>query len=248
MAKSTEQLLRQYAKKYETTDFLKDDPSKFMHLVKDIRNQEAMAFIASSLSYGNRKQFNSKIKMILERTSGEVDEWIRTGQYENHFKKGDKGCFYRLYKNDTMHRFFQTYRQLLLTYGSLGDYVRLHATDGYTAIATICGHFNNHGMSTIIPKNTQSACKRICLFLRWMVRSNSPVDLGLWADFIDRRTLIMPLDTHVIRQSTRLGLLKSKTATMATARRLTATLADIFPDDPLKGDYALFGYGIDSQQ
>ena len=146
-----------------------------------------------------------------------------------------------------MHRFFQTYRQLLLTYGSLGDYVRLHATDGYTAIATICGHFNNHGMSTIIPKNTQSACKRICLFLRWMVRSNSPVDLGLWADFIDRRTLIMPLDTHVIRQSTRLGLLKSKTATMATARRLTATLADIFPDDPLKGDYALFGYGIDSQ-
>ena len=247
MSKSTEQHLRRYAEKYETADFLKEDPSRFMHLVKGIKNQEAMAFIASSLSYGKREQFNPKIQMILDWTDGEVDEWIRTGQYEDHFKKGDMGCFYRLFNNDTMHRFLHAYQQLLLTYGSLGDYVRLHATDGYTAIAAISRHFNNHGISTIIPQNTQSACKRICLFLRWMVRNNSPVDLGLWAGFIDRRTLIIPLDTHVLRQSARLGLLKSKTATMGTARRLTATLADIFPDDPLKGDFALFGYGINQE-
>lgn len=244
---STGRLLRQYAEQYETADFLKDDPSRFMHLVRGSKNQEAMAFIASSLSYGSRKQFNPKIQMVLDRTGGEVDEWIRTGQYEDHFKKDDTGCFYRLYNNDTMHRFFHAYQQLLLTYGSLGDYVRLHASDGGTAVAAICGYFNHHGISTIIPKNTQSACKRVCLFLRWMVRGNSPVDLGLWADFIDRRTLIIPLDTHVLRQSDRLGLLKSKTATMATARRLTATLAGIFPDDPLKGDYALFGYGINQE-
>ena len=78
--------------------------------------------------------------------------------------------------------------------------------------------------------------------------SNSPVDLGLWADFIDRRTLIMPLDVHVLRQSARLGLLTTHTATMSAARRLTATLAEILPDDPLKGDYALFGYGTDTQK
>ena len=77
-----------------------------------------------------------------------------------------------------------------------------------------------------------------------MVRSNSPVDLGLWADFIDRSTLIMPLDTHVLRQSAHLGLLTTKTATMSAARRLTATLTEIFPGDPLKGDYALFGYSV----
>ena len=82
------------------------------------------------------------------------------------------------------------------------------------------------------------------MFLRWMVRSGSPVDLGLWSDFIDRRKLIMPLDTHVLQQSVRLGLLQSKTATMNTARRLTDKLAEIFPDDPLKGDFALFGYGV----
>ena len=246
MAKSKAHLLRQYAERYETADFLKDDPSRFMHLVKGSRNQEAMAFIASSLSYGSRPQFNMKIQTILDWTGGDVDEWLRTGRYEEHFKNGDTRCFYRLYTHDTMHRFFHAYQQLLLTHGSLGDYVRLHATDAFSAVAAICQYFNAHGISTIIPKNTQSACKRVCLFLRWMVRANSPVDLGLWADFIDRRTLIMPLDTHVLRQSARLGLLKSKTASMATARRLTATLADIFPDDPLKGDYALFGYGIDS--
>ncbi|MBP5195925.1 MAG: DUF2400 family protein, partial [Bacteroidaceae bacterium] len=71
---------------------------------------------------------------------------------------------------------------------------------------------------------------------------------GLWAGFIDRRTLIMPMDTHVLQQSVRLGLLSSKTASMSTACRLTASLADIFPEDPLKGDFALFGYGVNQQK
>ena len=82
------------------------------------------------------------------------------------------------------------------------------------------------------------------MFLRWMVRSGSPVDLGLWADCIDRRTLIMPLDTHVLAEAQRLGLLTSNSATMSTARRLTQQMLEIFPDDPLKGDFALFGYGV----
>lgn len=247
MTESDKQILRQNAEKYETAYFLEKDPSKFMHLVKGIMNQEAMAFIASSLSYGKREQFNPKIEMILTWTEGEVDQWIRTGKHEEHFKAGDTRSFYRLYTHNTMHCFFQAYQRLLLTYGSLGDYVRRNASDGFTAVETICQYFGRQDLHTIIPKNAHSACKRVCLFLRWMVRSNSPVDLGLWADFIDRRTLIMPLDTHVLRQSARLGLLKNKTATMASARRLTAALADIFPDDPLKGDYALFGDSANQQ-
>ncbi len=243
---TTQQLLRQYAERYETADLLIGDPSWFMHQVHGIRNQEAMAFIASSLSYGSRPLFNKKIQTILEWSEGEVDEWIRKGKFEEHFKKGDTRCFYRQYTHDTMHRFLQAYQQLLLTHGSLGDYIRLNATDGLSAITAICQYFNHHDRSRIIPHNTQSACKRVCLFLRWMVRSNSPVDLGLWADFIDRRTLTMPLDVHVLRQSTRLGLISTKTATMSAARRLTANLTDIFPDDPLKGDFALFGYGINN--
>ena len=86
------------------------------------------------------------------------------------------------------------------------------------------------------------------MFLRWMVRDNSPVDLGLWSGLIDKRSLIMPLDTHVLTEASRLGLLSIRasapSATMSAARRLTATLATVFPDDPLKGDFALFGYGV----
>ena len=241
---TTKQLLRQYAEQYENADFMKDDPSRFMHQVCGSSNQEAMAFIASCLSYGSREQFNKKIQMILDCSGGEMDEWTRSGLFERHFKEGDTRCFYRLYTHDTIHRFLRAYQQLLQTYGTLGDYVRENASDGFTAIAAICQYFNGHGIRVVIPMNTQSACKRVCLFLRWMVRSDSPVDLGLWADFIDRRTLIIPLDTHVLRQAARLGLLKTKTATMATALRLTVALREIFPDDPLKGDYALFGYGI----
>ena len=82
------------------------------------------------------------------------------------------------------------------------------------------------------------------MYLRWMVRDNSPVDLGLWKDFIDKRTLIMPLDTHVIQESMKLKLLDNKTSSMKTAMNLTEKMKEIFPDDPLKGDFALFGYGV----
>ena len=78
-----------------------------------------------------------------------------------------------------------------------------------------------------------------------MVRTSSPVDLGLWADFIDRRTLVIPLDTHVVQEAQRLGLLASACTSMSVARRLTAKLAEAFPDDPCRGDFALFGYGVD---
>lgn len=237
-------LLIQYSKQYETVDFLHGDPSWFMHQVSGRENQEAMAFIASSLSYGSRQQFMKKIQQILDWSEGKVDEWVRSGRFESHFRIDDGRCFYRLYTYGTMHTFIKAYQHLLLTYGTLGDYVRERASDGFTAISVICQYFSSQGISVVIPKDTQSACKRVCMFLRWMVRIDSPVDLGLWADFIDRRTLIMPLDTHVLQQSVRLGLLNSKTTSMATARRLSANLAEIFPSDPLKGDFALFGYGV----
>ena len=244
--KSTRELLKQYAEKYETADFINGDPSWFMHQVSGAKNQEVMAFIAASLSYGSRQQFMKKIQLILDWAQGDVDGWVRDGRYADHLHLGDKSCFYRLYTCDTMYRFLSTYQQLLNEYGTLGDYVRGEANDTLGAVDAICRYFGSRGISVIIPKDTTSACKRVCMFLRWMVRTNSPVDLGLWADFIDCRSLIIPLDTHVLQQSERLGLITSKTASMTAARKLSAVLATIFPDDPLKGDFALFGHGVNS--
>ena len=244
MTQETRNLLIRYAQQYETARFLEGDPSWWMHQVEGSRNQEAMAFIASCLSYGSRKQFMQKIGMILSWSKGQVDEWVRQGCFGEHFRCDDTTCFYRLYTHATMHRFLCAYRQLLLEHGTLGDYVRQRASTGLEAVTAICDWFARHGVSVVVPKDIQSACKRVCMFLRWMCRTDSPVDIGLWAGFIDRRTLIMPMDTHVLRQSVRLGLLHSKSASMSSARRLTDSLAAIFPGDPLKGDFALFGYGV----
>ena len=244
ISKATQQLLRRYAAEYEPAAFIEGDPSWFMHQVSGSENQEAMAFIASCLSYGSRKQFMPKIQWLLERAEGKVDEWVRSGAFADDLPAGDSRCFYRLYTVGQMHRLLQAYRRVMLEYGSLGEYVSSNACDGLAAIEVICRVFGQEGASGIVPQDAQSACKRVCMFLRWMVRDSSPVDLGIWSSFIDKRTLVMPLDTHVVQQATRLGLLQSATASMSAARRLTAALAEVFPDDPLKGDFALFGYGV----
>lgn len=243
MENNNENLLKEYAKRYETPDFLPADPSWFMHQVDGQLNQETMAFIASCLSYGNRKQFFPKIQYVLDCSGGNVHEWVSSGRFDADIPADDK-CYYRLYTRRTMNTFLHALRDMIAEYGSIGEFVRSNASDGYSAVAAICNFFATKGIEVIIPKNTQSACKRVCMFLRWMVRDNSPVDLGLWSSFIDKRTLIMPMDTHVVQQACRLGLLTSRSGSMAAARKLTARMSEIFPDDPLKGDFALFGYGV----
>ena len=204
-------------------------------------SQEFKAVLGPNVERDNKKNNSESYKESKKRAE---DFDGGKGAFAQQFKEGDTRCFYRLYNNDTMNRFLTAYQHLLKEHGTLGSYVRQHASDGLSAVKTICDYFAQQGISVVVPKDTQSACKRVCMFLRWMVRSGSPVDIGLWADFIDRRTIIMPMDTHVLNQSMRMGLLKSRTTSMSSAIRLTAELAKIFPDDPLKGDFALFGYGV----
>ncbi|MBE6383345.1 MAG: TIGR02757 family protein [Lentisphaerae bacterium] len=245
MDKAVADELRRLAEKYETDAFMTDgtgDPSLFLRAVEGDANREATAFVAASLSFGSRAQFMPRIREIIDCARGDVDRWIRRGGFAADFRADDGRCFYRFFTCADMHRFFAAYSELMARHGTLGEYVRARADgDGRRAVEAICGAF---GHTKPVPVDAQSACKRICMFLRWMVRSDSPVDLGLWSSFIDRRTLIMPLDVHVLSQSVRLGLLKSRCASMASAVRLTRSMAEVFPDDPLKGDFALFGYGV----
>lgn len=241
---ATRSLLQHLADLYETADFIVGDPSWWMHQVTGEANREATAFVASVLSYGSRAQFMPKIGHLLDLAGGDIDRWLRSGGYRSHFAEGDPTSFYRLYSRGTMRRFFDAYAALLNRHGSL---CRNECT-GLEAIEAICGWFAQQGASAVVPKDASSACKRVCMFLRWMVRSGSPVDLGIWADRINRRTLVMPLDTHVLSEAMRLRLIQSRTTSMSAARRLTDAMAEVFPDDPLRGDFALFGYGIDRNE
>ncbi len=247
MDENTRQRLIRLAEKYETADFLAADPSSFMHKMKGEANQEAMAFLASCLSYGSRKQFFPKIQFLLDASGGETDRWLHSGEWRDSVPD-TAACYYRLYNCHDIRMLLAACQAMLTEYGSMKGFVCRHASTGIGAVEAICRFFADHGASKIVPKDTKSACKRVCMFLRWMVRSGSPVDLGLWADIIDRRTLIMPLDTHVVQESLRMGILHGRTASMATARRLTDVMLDVFPEDPLKGDFALFGLGVDENR
>ena len=156
---------------------------------------------------------------------------------------------WRIFKdsNETMYR-FNTYHDLYMLFDNLRIYY-LHIYKGFT-IGEVVDYRDNPLMKLIdmfdnikgFPKNAESACKRLNMLLRWMARKDSPVDLGLWN--IDPSKLIIPVDTHVHRMALDLGLTKRRQADMKTALEITDAMREIWPEDPAKGDFALFGYGV----
>jgi hypothetical protein len=90
---------------------------------------------------------------------------------------------------------------------------------------------------------SKSACKRLNLLFRWMNRKDSIVDFGRW-DLIENKDLIIPLDTHVINMAHELGFIDQPKESYKTAVEITEKLKSIFPEDPMKGDFALFGYSV----
>lgn len=239
---TTDALLRTLAERYETAEFLHGDPSWWMHQVERPADKEVMAFIAACLSYGSRAQFMPKIGWLLERAEGRPHEWVLGRAFAQDIPSDD-ACFYRLYTRRTMSAFLHRLADMLAEYGTIGDYVYSAApNNALDAVVSLCQWFAAQP-TPVVPKTAASSCKRLCMFLRWMVRDGSPVDLGLWR-FIDKRTLIVPMDTHVVQEANRLGLTSSRSTSMAAARKLTARLAEVFPDDPLRGDFALFGVGV----
>ena len=236
-------LLRRLAAEYETPAFVADDPVRFVHAAKGDVNRETTGFVASALSYGSRPQFLAKIGEIVAASGGDVHGWTLAGGWRQLFRDDDPSCFYRIFPRCKMAKFFAALEEILREYGSLGAFAKNNATDGVGTVEAFCERFRPSGCAPVVPQDTASACKRLCMFMRWMVRTGSPVDFGLWK-WIDRRSLVVPLDLHVAQEAHKLGLLYSKAPTMQSALGLTLRLAEIFPDDPLKGDFALYGLGL----
>ncbi len=247
LSKEVKDLLIKRAIKYESVDFLEKDPSWFMHQVKGDYNKEVMAFIASSLSYGSREQFIKKIDLIFQYSKKDAYGWVKQGEFLKDIPDDKNKSFYRLTTCYDFNLMLKALREMLIKWESIGNFIKANSYDGLSAIKAITAYFSLYGVKTIIPKDTNSACKRICMFLRWMVRDSSPVDLGLWKDFIDKRTLIIPMDTHVVQEARNLGLITSKTVSLSSAIKLTNILKEVFPLDPLKVDFALFAFGVEKK-
>lgn len=275
------------ANKYETPEFLKKDPSQFMHRFKDPIQQEIVAFLAANMAFGQRGQILFHVQLILDAMDADPSVWVQNEGYRKFFTKGDSS-FYRMYTHTDFILFFDTIKNILRNHSSLGEYFKnlylkqesefdqqrqksgpqtqnsgpkpanlplktapiqsekLHLSHLIcTCFPRECG---------LIPHSDTTAAKKVNMFLRWMVRNNSPVDLGLWTSWYDKKNLLMPLDTHVMQQSTNLGILspsssgKPKSATMKTCMELTQIMGTVFPGDPVRADYALFGLGVDNSQ
>ena len=243
--------LRALAARFETSAFYAGepgDPARFMHgPAASQAAREAIAFVASVLAFGSRKVFMKRIGEIASLAAGDADAWIREGRFLDVFPgDGPQRRFYRFFTFGDIGAFLSKYREILLSEGTLGAFVaRRCGGTGEGAVKAIVEGFSHPGCRAV-PCSMDSACKRICMFLRWMVRDNSPVDLGFWSGFVDKRTLIVPLDVHVLDQARALGLTDRSAADMKTALEITAHLREIFPEDPLKGDFALYGLGLSS--
>lgn len=267
--------LRSLADCYEVSSFCDEDPSQFLRWYQPVAGRgtvedvEVASFIASMLAFGNRKQFIPKIRQILEtsdRSLGSVTEWLKAGAFKKDFPSGP-AKFYRFYSYDDMQIFFGELADILKKAGSLGEFFRTKMEEGGDTGGSPVREGSERPRSglkrggdfpllyeiisqafpesAIVPKGRTSANKRIHMFLRWMVRRNSPVDLGFW-DWANPASLLIPLDVHVMQEAAKLGLIpEGATASRKTAELLTSALAEVFPGDPCRGDFALFGLGVD---
>lgn len=251
MAYTLNENLKRWAEQYETSDFINADPVQIPHRYDSRVNIEISAFVTAWIAWGNRKQIIKKADFIdREIFKGEPYHYIvgntveRGNRPEWEQYKGSTDCLYRTFTFSDFHdlcaRLYDVYTSAENMEAAIK---KAHKTNGETALATLQSLFGS--VNGFPDFETQSACKRLCLFLRWMCRKGSPVDFGLW-DVCDPRNLIIPLDTHVHKQAIRLGLTKRRTPDLRTAIEITDRFAEIFPDDPTKGDFALFGYGVNN--
>ncbi|MFC2173593.1 TIGR02757 family protein [Acidobacteriota bacterium] len=248
------------------------DPISRVRRYKNTEDREASGLIAAALAYGQIKQILTSVDHVLAVLSEHPASYLSRASL-TRLETALAGFTHRFADHQTlalllyaMGRTFRTGRRLgdifILGHQEAGgdlrdalvsfvDHLRKHARDGLER-QTRSGRGGvtpdrrarlMKGLSHLISSPEDgSACKRMNLFLRWMVRRDDGLDLGLWPE-IDPSKLIMPLDTHTVRVSRRLGLLTRKTADWKAAVELTENLKRFDPKDPVKYDFALSHLG-----
>lgn len=234
--------------KYETQDFIKDDPIQFPHKFSNKKDIELAGFIASLLAYGSREQFIKKLNQLFEIANQEPLNFIQ------NFDSKIIGDFnYRFGKPNDFIAIFEILKELYNTSDGLEELFK-YGKEQDKLFETVVDYFYSRapqnvgqGFYHMIPNpHNGGAMKRMCMYLRWMVRKG-PVDLGVW-EFITPSELYIPLDVHVGRISRQLGLLNRKANDFKAVIELTNNLKEFCPEDPIKYDFALFGYGVNNKK
>lgn len=225
--------LLEWAQTYEAPEFIQQDPIQFPHRFTHSADIEISGLLTAWISFGNRKMICRKAEELHEIMRQQPLEYVLSEAWKADFPETCPDSFYRTCPKSQMHRLFSFLHQVYTQQDSL-ESLLLNSYSG-TPRERLCQW---------LQVSTKSPQKKLNMFLRWMIRRDSAVDFGIWKGFHPRE-LIIPLDTHVCHMAFELQLISKQSYSLNQALRITQELAQVFPEDPCKGDFALFGYGIE---
>jgi len=249
---------------YHTYDIhhISSDPLVLVHGFKRPEDQEVAGLIAAVFAYGRVGQIQKTVRTILDRMDGSPCAFIR-GFDPRKDAERFHGIVHRFNDETDILCLILGIKKTLKKYGSIKNLFLKGYDSGHEdigeALSAFVERFLNMDYSPILgkkalpkdagvrflfpsPKN-RSACKRLNMYLRWMVRRDDGLDLGLWRE-VSPSKLVIPLDTHLFRISARIGLTRRRSPDWETAREVTRNLRILDPSDPVKYDFALARLGI----
>jgi uncharacterized protein (TIGR02757 family) len=235
--------------RYNRREFVHPDPLEFLYHYEDIRDREIVGLVASALAYGRVQQILKSVSLVLQRMQPSPYIFLKQALreallldfagFKHRFTTGEDIVSMLLGIKGAIERYGSLYTCFTAGLKKNDDTI----LPAISAFAKELSTEHNGMPNSLLPSPTKgSACKRLNLFLRWMVREDE-VDPGGW-DVVPASKLIVPLDTHMHRICLALELTKRKQADIRTASEITAAFRTISPDDPVRYDFALTRLGI----
>lgn len=236
-------------RRYHNRASVYPDPLFTLYGYEDVKQREVAALIASLLAYGNVKAILKAIESVTQRMGGLPRDYLLE-ESPRAIVRDFSDFRYRVTGPHAISALMLGVRRVLLTYGRLETCFAAHAhTSDTTVLPALSGFVDElsvaHGrdIKHLLPAPARgSACKRLMLYLRWMIRKDE-VDPGGWC-CASPAQLVIPLDTHVRQMAAMLRLTRRKQANMKTAMEITDSLRRVCPDDPLRYDFAMTRPGI----
>ncbi len=233
--------------RFNRREFVHPDPLEYLYCYEDLRDREIAGLVASGLAYGRVKQILNAAGSVLDELGASPSLFLTEISLEtlqNLF-----GDFrYRFTKGQEVAYILKAASEMQVEYGSLGNLlIQSISSKGYIEalnlmISTILGKAGLSTSSMLSLPSKGSTCKRLNLWMRWMVRSDD-VDPGGW-DGIETDVLYVPLDTHMFRAAKLLGFTSKRTADWRAVEEITEGFRTLCPDDPVKYDFSLTRFGI----
>lgn len=245
-------LLDTEAARYNRPEFVEADPVQFPRMFSDPRDIEIAALLASTIAWGNRTMICRSANKMFGLMDWQPYNYVMDKGYEDL----PEGNIHRTFFNRNLRHYLRGLNAVYEKYGSLEAFARASGCADSEAPSwqlaeainrALCAANDGTEDCRCLPLGLdKSALKRFNMALRWLVRNDGIVDLGIWTA-IKPSQLFIPLDVHVGNVSRSLGLLDRKQNDRRAVQELTETLRTLRPDDPVYYDFALFGIGVNNK-